>query len=285
MTSTLYGMITVKSSSYYTRIALESFFKHTELKTGDAFCLIDNDGYWVNTFSDFMLPNDCIIQNDIPKNTAENINQLIALAIKTGRHLVFLNNDVIFTPHWYSRIVIDDKTLSIASCNQVADCGFPSSTSLEEFNYQYSKLNAVSHIFHSKFSKPFERLIMPTFACRIPIEILSNVGYFDEEFHVGGEDVDYRLRLLKHGFTIKYSSAFLLHFNGKSSWNGPETDSETTTRNRKYFEVFSKKWGLDLANLCLINGNPEQVIKDHSLFGFLDNACYNDMIIDLLKLY
>lgn len=282
---TLYGMVTVGTSSQYTKVALDSFFKHTKLGPGDMFCLVDNDGQWIEHFTDYELPFGRIIKNEFPKNTAENINQLIEIALSTASHLVFLNNDVIFTPNWSTRIIIDDTTLSIASCNQIADYGFPPSTDLSEFNNRYGKLNAASHVFHSTFSKPFERLIMPTFVCRIPLDILSTVGYFDEEFYVGGEDVDYRLRLLKTGYDVKYSSAYLLHFNGKSSWNGPESKKETETRNANYFEVFSRKWGGDLANLCLINGTPDAIIRKHELLDLLHNNQYNDMIISVMRSY
>ena len=283
MNPTTYGMITVESSSQYTKIALDSFFKNTDLELLDEFYLIDNDGYWSKHYGDYEFPKGCVIKNSTPKNTSENINQLIRLAIDSQHHLVFLNNDVIFTPNWFNRIKIDDFTLSVAACNQVADYGFPAITNIEDFNGRYSRLNSAAHVFHSNFAKPFETLIMPLFVCRIPLSILTTVGYFDEKFVVGGEDVDYRIRLLKHGYDIKYSSAFLLHFNGKSSWNGPETVSETENRNRNYFTVFTEKWGEDLANLCLITGNPYSIIEKHSLFDLLNDGRYNSMILKVLE--
>lgn len=281
--TTLYGMITVRSSTEYTKVALDTFFKHTALKPGDKVILIDNDGEWCRQVGDNSYPL-YVVSNDYPKNTAENINQLVQIALQDCCNFVFLNNDVVFTPKWFERIVIDDYTVSIPACNQVVDCGFPSSTNLLEFKNQYSKLNAVSHLINANFSNPFERLIMPMYVCRIPLPILQDVGYFDEEFYVGGEDVDYRLRLLKKGYNIKYSSAFLLHFNGKSSWDGPEKTEETVARNQRYFDVFSKKWGSQLANLCLINGNPDKIISDFNLSKFLPESRYNEMIMSLLSL-
>jgi len=275
---TLYGMITVRSTSDYTVKALSSFFKNTSLTTDDQFILIDNDGDWTANFAD-LYSVDTVI-NQTPKNTSQNINQLIRLAAEHKLHLVFLSNDVIFTPQWNTRLILDDNILSIPSCNQTHDYGFAPSLSMEEFQNKYTSLNTMAHLHGAKFkSAPFERLLMPPYVSRMSRKLYDTVGLYDEHYNVGGEDVDYRIRLLKKKFNIKYCSAYLLHFNGRSSWNGAETLEETSTRNARYTEIFKKTWGDDLYNLLLVGGNPKLTIEKYNLWQLLQQEKFNEMIL------
>ena len=44
----------------------------------------------------------------------------------------------------------------------------------------------------------------------------------------------------------------LLHFHGKSSWDGGETISEVRERDKKYTEVFLKKWGSEITKIFIL---------------------------------
>jgi GT2 family glycosyltransferase len=282
MAGTLYGMITVASSNQYTHVALTSFFKHTKLSAEDRFVLIDNDGEWTkNWHLDCFDPN-LVYVNSNPQNFSTNINQLLRWADEQYADLVFLSNDVVFTPKWATRLVINDRTVSIPSCNQTHFYGFDPTLNLQQFGGRFPHLNVAAHTHAARSPAPFERLLMPTYVCRIPRLIYQEVGGFDEAFNMGGEDVDYRLRLLQKGFEIKYCSSYLLHFNGCSSWNGAETLAETQLRNRLYMQTFIEKWGEDLHDLCMSSGQPTSIIEKYQLHGLLNECRFNDIIKSLL---
>jgi GT2 family glycosyltransferase len=278
MAGTLYGMVTVGSSSEYTHVALTTFFKHTKLSAHDRFVLIDNDGEWLKNWHLDCLDPNLVYVNPIPLNFSQNMNQLITWADEQGADLVFLSNDVVFTPKWADRIVIDDNTASIPSCNQTHFYGFEPTLSLCQFGGRFTHLNVAAHTHAARVKAPFESQLMPTYVCRIPRIIYQEVGGFDESFNMGGEDVDYRLRLLEKGFQIKYCSSYLLHFNGRSSWNGVETPAETQMRNRLYMQTFIEKWGQDLYDLCMNSGQPNLIIDKYQLHSLLTERRFNDMI-------
>ena len=282
MTGNLYGMVTVSSSSEYTQLALNSFFRHTKLTAQDRFVLIDNDGAWCQQ-PDQIVTRDQIHLNSLPGNFSQNINQLINMADQGDQDLMFLNNDVVFTPKWNQRMILGNSVLSVPACNQTHDRGFPQSLSIQEFGARYGKLNVAAHVHAVQVREPWESLLMPTYVCRIPRQIYRAVGLFDTAFNVGGEDVDYRLRLLIQGFTIKYCSGYLLHFNGRSSWNGVETIDQTQTRNQQYTSHFIRKWGEDLFNLCVTGGQPQLVIGKYQLQDLVVQGRFNQIILEVLK--
>ena len=274
-------MVTVKSSSQYTELALKSFFEHTKFNSTDQFVLIDNDGDWIKNHHKNAFDEKNVIVNDQTKNTSENINTLLRIAKEYKQDVVFLSNDVIFTPFWHTRFIAN--ILTIPSCNQTHNYGINYALDLDEFNYDYDILNsiAVQHMQNNRV--PYERLLMPTYVCNIPYSVYSIVGNFDESFNVGGEDVDYRLRCLQKGIDVKYNNSFLLHFNGKSSWNGTESSEQTEIRNHNYKTKFIEKWGIDLYNLCIVSGSAQSTITKYDLHEFISNNKFNDAIKEVLK--
>ena len=126
-------------------------------------------------------------------------------------------------------------------------------------------------------------MLMPFYVLRIPLKILKEVGEYDEMFVVGGEDIDYRLRCLIKGFNVTYTPSFLLHFNGKSSWNGFETIEQTKERDYNYKIRFISKWGLDLKDICFINSDPMRVINKFNLNDLISNGDYNNLILKVIN--
>ena len=118
-------MITVKNTNFYTELALKSFFKNTNVNDEDEFILIDNDGCNLNKFSIYNKIK--IIKNTKPLSFAANVNQIIDIAKKVKKDLIFLTNDIIFTKDWVNPLLINDETVSIPSNNQIfqysSECG------------------------------------------------------------------------------------------------------------------------------------------------------------------
>ena len=95
--------------------------------------------------------------------------------------------------------------------------------------------------------------VLPFFCVRIPQQVAQAVGNFDERFgKAGGEDYDYCLRAYLAGFSVQFAlRSYLLHFGGKSTYSGAESDVEQTAREEKFRSEFRQKWGDGLADLIL----------------------------------
>lgn len=274
-------MITTRSSRHYTELAIESFRKNTRLANGDEFILVDNDAEL-----DYGTGN--VFVNHYPKSFAQNCNAMLDYA--NGRHLALLNNDVIFTPGWNESVVQISNAIIIPSCNQTHlysrnDLRLKEVMQLGDYNNRYTELNQIFEEHISKRYGFFERLLMSFYVFFLPANVYQKLGKLDESFGVaGGEDIDYRLRAIKTGIPVKYiGSSYLLHFSGKSSWDGPEQSEITQQRNYRYFSVFAQKWGEDLANLCLVGGNPHSVIEKYELRSFIENQDYSGAIKAVLN--
>ena len=143
-------MVTVKNTNFYTEHALKSFFTYTDLNNDDEFILIDNDGCDVSNFKNYK--NIKLIKNIKPLSFAENVNQIIDLATKSKKDLIFINNDVIFTKGWVKPLLSNYESISIPSNNQLFSYASPcdnlklkATMSFEDFNYKYDLLNNMGY--------------------------------------------------------------------------------------------------------------------------------------------
>jgi GT2 family glycosyltransferase len=281
--NTLYGMVTLKVTNEYADKAVDSFLRNTYLEPGDRFIMIDNDGDFKSNWNNGRIKEEDIIVNSKIENFSHNMNILMRIAVEEEKNLIFMSNDVIFTPNWSKLLGNSDYILTVPSCNQThTDLGIPGFLSLNDFNERYDILNQISeHV--NKQPSYFQRMLMAFYVCRIPLKIIKEVGEYDEMFTVGGEDVDYRLRCLMKGFGVTYTPSFLLHFNGKSSWNGVENTQQIKEREYKYTMQFISKWGLDLKDLCLVNTDVMRVVNKYNLYNFMNEGNYNGLLLYVIN--
>ena len=284
-------MVTMKSSNHYTALAIKSFFECTSLEDGDEFLLINNDEGSTNHF--FTYKKIKIIQNKNPLSFAENVNIGIKVAKKDKKNLVFLNNDIIFTVNWFEPLKKISNFISIPTNNQLfgykTDCAnliLKATMKLKDFDENYSLLTSIVEKHKKKFNpgQKFQTSLMPFFCFKLPYEILNEVGYFDKSFgQGGGEDVDYRIRCAKNGYEVNFVlESYLLHFHGKSTWDGYETTFQTEKRNKTYTEVFLKKWGNDLTQLFILRKNFSNILKEKNLEELFKKGKFGDLIRKLL---
>jgi GT2 family glycosyltransferase len=267
MVPRLFGMVTTAASADYTPHALTSFFQTAELGENDRLVLIDNDASYRGS-----VPSGGAVQvlvNDAPKSFAENVNTAIALADQHEADVYFLNNDVIFTPHWLDDLAIaaDDALLSPFSNGEMQH-------SLGDFKCRFmmdyadyagheTQLLQIVAEHRTRYSGYIEVFSIPFFCVRIPRRIYRTVGNLDTGFGLGGgEDKDYCLRARRAGFSVRYAQApYILHFMGKSTWRGRETAQETQRRNQFYKDSFERKWGRPLTRLYITEGRD--VLKQY----------------------
>ena len=288
--SNIFAMVTLKSSNFYTSYALKSFFENTQMEVDDEFLLINNDNSEIDQLC--IYNKISIIKNNKPLSFAENVNQGISKAIKSKKNLIFLNNDIIFTENWFYPLKADTKNISIPVCNQLfpyhSDCGnlrLKVTMSLEDFNENYDLLNkiVIKHKKKYKSNQQFQTSLMPFFCFKIPNKILNDVGYFDESFVGGGEDIDYRIRCAEKGHEVNFLlNSYLLHFYGKSTWDGYETFDQTEMRNKAYTDVFLKKWGNEMTQVFIIRKDFSNILSEKGLENLFKQGKFGDLIRKLL---
>ena len=287
----VFAMVTLKSSNFYTNHALQSFFKNTDFDEDDEFLLIDNDGNEIDDFSSYKKIK--IIKNNKPCSFSENVNQAITVAKTKKKNLIFLNNDIIFTKGWFEPLKLNSSNISISSSNQLfqykSDCGnliIKPTMKFSDFNKNYKLLDEIvkKHKKRFKPNQQFQTLLMPFFCFKIPYKILIEVGYFDKTFGKGGaEDIDYRIRCAIKGYEVNYIlDSYLLHFHGKSTWDGAENNKETELRNKVYTEVFLKKWGEDLTQIFIFKKDFENILKKKRISLLFKENKFGELIRSLL---
>jgi glycosyltransferase involved in cell wall biosynthesis/GT2 family glycosyltransferase len=251
-----YCMVTVDKSKKYTDLAIDSFFKYTNFKNQDRFFLIDNDGkYQLTQYTDKITK----ISNNTSKTFAENMNLVMKLSFLDKADFIGLNNDLVFTENWNQNFG-KSKVISVPLCNQklTGEYGtlkIKSAMDLEDYQEKETELNEFVKGIGSQ-SLNIDSTVVGFHCFHIPHEIISRIGFFDERFDNGGEDVDYRLRASQLGYNVEIdTSSYLLHFYGKSIWRSGEAKEKTLKREKNYRQHFEKKWGKSVADQLLVKSS------------------------------
>jgi len=247
-----YCMTSTYNTEKYTDLAIDTFFKYTDLKENDKFFLIDNDGqYQLKQHKDKIT----VVSNSQPRTFSQNMNFIMKLALVDQADFFGLSNDIVFTENW-NQNYNSQNTILVPLCNQklvgeFGDLKIQSAMDLEDFAGKEEELNYFVRGIDTK-TLDIDKTIIGFYCFFIPYKVLSKVGFLDENFENGGEDTDYRLRASQLGFDTDFNtSSYLLHFYGKSIWRSGEEKEKTLVRERKYREYFKKKWGEELSNQML----------------------------------
>lgn len=263
-------MVSMDCSLEYTLLALDSFAHTTELYPEDTFILIDNgngaalksrvaEGTW---------PWVQYVCNQSPLSFAENVNYALRVAREKQSVLYFLNNDLVFFSGWESALQPSKPGVTVSASNQnfsyrTNAIAMEGVHSLEEYIEFRDHFESMVQTHKSRVSGFHRVLTTPYYCVRIPPEVYLSVGFFDGNFSSGGgEDTDYSIRCYQKGFEVSVAlESFVLHFVGRSTWRGGETESETKAREAKYFERLITKWGRELTMLftCRQHSNPEML--------------------------
>ena len=152
----------------------------------------------------------------------------------------------------------------------------------EKFPWKHLAIKNIGiwHNIEKRKLKKIRKLTISDFESNMFIKYLNKIGYFDTSFGKGGgEDIDYRIRCAKEGYEVNFIlDSYLLHFHGKSTWDGNETQEETELRNKIYTEKFLKKWGKNLTEIFIIRKNFLSVLKDKELDELFKNGKFGDLI-------
>lgn len=251
-TPVYYCMTSTQNTEKYTDLAIDTFFQNTTLNETDKFFLIDNDG----TYNLKQHQNQItVIKNASQRTFSENMNFIMKLSLVDGTNFFGLSNDVVFTENWNQNFT-SRNTVLVPLCNQYLVGEYETlkitpTMDIEDFDGKTKELNQFTQTLNAK-SLDTSNSMIGFYCFYVPNEVIGKVGFLDENFRNGGEDIDYRLRASQLGIDTQVNTAsYLLHFCGKSIWRSGEDKEVTLQREKQYREYFEKKWGKDLANQLL----------------------------------
>ena len=105
------------------------------------------------------------------------------------------------------------------------------------------------------------------------------VGDFDERFGKGGaEDRDYTIRAWIASIPQEMAlGLYVLHFQGRSTWRGPETKDQQRERDALYVRAFEQKWGPALT-YAFIRGDWNLFRSDATLARHLERGEFTRVV-------
>jgi polysaccharide pyruvyl transferase CsaB len=212
-----------------------------------------------------------VIQNQENLGFPAAVNQ--GLESATGEYLLILNNDVIPTSGWLSklmRVLRQDPSVGLVGpvSNSVGneakvDLQYRSTVEMESAAFEHAR-RFVGEVL------PIPMLAMFCVAGRK--EVFDEVGPLDERFGIGMfEDDDYAIRVRKAGYRVVCARDVFVHHAGSASFNQLDRAgyTENFDRNRKLFEdKWAIRWdrhvhrGLDQISANFVE--LEQILVKHS---------------------
>ena len=228
----------------YTRQCLESIFEKTSYPNFEV-VIVDNastDGtpQYLQSFAETH-PQVKLVLNRENRGFAAGNNQ--GVQASTGEIVVFLNNDIVVTYGWLSRLVSHLRSPVVGAVGPVTNYAgnesrisvtYSDISGLDDFARGYTRL----HVGLS-----FEIRMLALFCMAMRRTVIDAVGLLDERFNVGMyEDDDFSLRIRQKGYHILCAEDVYIHHWGSASFSqlAAERYQRLHEENRAKFE---EKWG------------------------------------------
>lgn len=248
----------------YTKQCLDSIFRETH----EPFELICIDNGSSDGTAEYLQelrlrePRLRVIRNERNLGFAYACNQ--GLAAAQGDYVVLLNNDIVVTPSWLTRMMIPcevDPKIGIVGPRSNYTAGIQL---LQGVNYgdNLEKMR----VFAEKWQKEnigfgWEVTRVIGFCMLIKREVIETIGGFDTRFGIGNfEDDDYCLRAMAAGFKVRVANDVFVHHYGSKSFSQLKVDYRTVLE-RNWFK-FKEKWGLDQERPIELGYHPMELLKN-----------------------
>ena len=161
----------------------------------------------------------------------------------TAPNLLLLNNDVIVTEYWLSRMfqgffadpkagLIGPRTNDSAGYQQVSAPSFDSAAALDEFARKMKKISM----------RQFREVnYLSGFAMLIGRKVIDEIGLLDERFGIGNyEDQDFCKRAEKAGFKILIANEVFIHHFGSRAFAENNLDYQAVLSENR--TIYEQKW-------------------------------------------
>lgn len=180
-------------------------------------------------------PDIVVLLSDNNNGFSAGNNIGIRYAMENGAdYVMLLNNDTEVEPDFLTKMleVADEKTVVTPSIYYFSN--------KNEIWYADGKISKIKCTVSNGSDKESKYCDYASGCCLlIPRAVIDKVGFWAEEYFMYYEDMDYSLRILKHGFKIYYKNdAIIYHKVGKSSGSTVGKPSKLhiyyNVRNRMY---------------------------------------------------
>lgn len=232
-------IIAVYNQLPYTIETINSIIRYTENYN---LIIIDNastDGTkeWLQVHKQ---DNWLVIRNETNLGYIKAVNQ--GLLNVSQNDVVLINNDVIVTENWLTKLQLHTQHYSI-----VAPITNNISGMQKDMKALYNSIETMHLYAKSCENRSVMEFPRVTFFCvYITREVISKVGFLDENFYLGNfDDDDYCLRALNMGFKIAIAENVFIHHFGSVSFKQINY-SEIMEMNKK---KFIDKWGEPPVNI------------------------------------
>ncbi|MEW6424287.1 MAG: glycosyltransferase family 2 protein [Bacillota bacterium] len=224
-----------------TRLFVESLLKNTPEPVELIF--VDNNSTDGTPEYLSRIPGVRVIVNQANLGFAAGCNK--GLAVARSDYLVLLNNDIIVSRGWLSRLVAHFKEWPkvgligpLSNCaggEQTIGVNFFSISQIEEFDRQLAVKNSRRCCRKAN--------ILSGFCLLLKREVLNAIGGLDPRFGPGNfDDDDYCLRARLAGFELLVAEdVFIYHFGGQTFRGEKMNHAGIMRRN---WDKFRQKWGL-----------------------------------------
>lgn len=237
-----------------TRLCVESLIRHTPLPIEVIFI---NNGSTDGTY-DYLenLRRTCVtarirvIHNNQNLGFAKAINQ--GMAIAEGDYLIWLNNDIVVTPFWLSRILALHESIGQPAIIGPMANNVSGLQAVQQTPHDLSQLTTFSKTWFLQHSGQIEHVArLVGFLFSIPREIFEQLGGVDISFGIGNfEDDDYCLRAAVLGVPCLIAKDVFVHHFGSSTFAAHHIDYNTMiTGNLK---VLCDKWHVKTDQLATV---------------------------------
>lgn len=159
------------------------------------------------------------------------------LKLSKSPYVCLLNDDTIVSKHWLSAMMHEAMKPGIGAVNPFSNCDkgwlhneswFIDGVSL----HPGMSFESVSHIIPGIYTAKHPKLVthrewVAFFCTVLPREAIDQVGWLDENFKSGCEDLDYCKRLAKLGYKfVTTDDAVVFHFGGSTRKNAESLSFE-----------------------------------------------------------
>lgn len=220
-----------------TRRCLETLFEHTEVPC--RLFIVDNASEpHVRRFLQGVRPrgaiqNVILLQNETNDGFPKGMNR--GLRASSAAYVCLLNNDLLFTPQWLSRMI------EVAQTHPDIGVLNPTSSNFGNFPPRGVSLNEYAGRLAASGDRYVEVGVCIGFCLLIKREVINRIGYLSEEVErFFFEDEDYSMQAQAAGFRcVVVESAYVFHAQHQSVKSLPDREA-LFRRNQQWCH---RKWG------------------------------------------
>lgn len=201
---------------------------------------------------DWLAQQPDIIHQSVPERLHFSAANNLGLRLAHEKYVCFLNDDTIVAQHWLPALMHEAMKPGVGAVNPWSNCdqGW-----LHNEPWVVDGVNlhpgmtyeSVERIIPQLYTQRHPKVVTPrqwvAFFCTVlPREAIDRVGFLDENFKSGCEDLDYCVRLEKLGYRfVTTFDSVVFHFGGSTRKNAEKFSYETHHREDRENQAYMRQ--------------------------------------------